>query len=47
MQNIRKIEKNGETLAIVVKKEFNREGFSFLTDDKCELQVGIHIQKIM
>ena len=45
MENIRKIEKNGETLAIVVKKDFNREGLSFLTDDKCGLQVGIHVQK--
>jgi len=45
MDNVERIEHNGKVVAIIVRKEFNQEGLTFVTDDEYGLQVGVHVQK--
>lgn len=44
MEIIEKIENNGKLLAIVIRKDFNKKGLTFVTEDDFGLQVGVHIQ---
>ena len=44
MEEIEKIEYNGKLLAIIVRKNFNKKGLTFVTDEKFSLQLGIHVQ---
>ncbi len=44
MENVERFEHNGKVLAIIVRKGFDREGLSFVTEDNYGLQVGIHKQ---
>jgi hypothetical protein len=45
MENVERIEYNGKLLAIIIRKNFNKEGLTFVTEDEHGLQVGVHIQK--
>jgi len=45
MENLERIEHHGKILAIILKKAFNKEGLTFITEDNYGLQVGVHIQK--
>ena len=44
MDNVEKIEHNENIIAIVIRKNFNREGLTFVTKDESGLQLGVHIQ---
>lgn len=44
MENIERIEHDGKLLAIVIRKDFNKKGLTFVTEDNLALQLGVHIQ---
>ena len=44
MDNFEKIEHNGSLIALVLRKNFDRSGLTFVTKDDFGLQLGIHIQ---
>ncbi len=44
MENIERVEHDGKLLAIVIRKDFNKKGLTFVTEDEFGLQVGVHIQ---
>lgn len=44
MKHIERVKDNGKLLAIVVRKDFNKKGLTFVTEKEFGLQVGVHIQ---
>ena len=45
MENVERVEHEGSVIAIIIRKNFDKEGLTFFTDDDFALQVGMHIQK--
>ncbi len=45
MVDIKKVEHNGELLAIIIKGDDYKEGVTFPTDDSSPMQLGLHNQK--
>ena len=44
MDYVERVEHNGKLLALIIREKFNKEGLTFLTENHCSLQLGIHIQ---
>lgn len=45
MDDIKKIERDGKVLAVIVKEKLSNKGLTFVTDENSGLQVGVHLQE--
>ena len=44
-EGLERVRKDNDILAIIIRKQFNKEGLNFLTPDDFPLQLGVHNRK--